>query len=92
MQVVSRKIEVFAGFGLHCGKSNAVVAEIELGVELSDEDITKDPERTSRRRDVHPNEPTDTQRLTKLTNLTDQQIKTWTSGLTPESQSQAFQT
>lgn len=79
MQVVSRKVEVLAGLGLHVGKSDAVAAKIKLSVELSDEDITKDPERSSRRRDVHPNEPADAQGLTKLTDLTDQQTKIWIS-------------
>ena len=41
---------------LDVGQADAIVAEVELGVVAADEDVTEDPQRSGRRRDVEAEE------------------------------------
>ena len=54
---------------LDIGQADAVSAEVELSVEAADEDVTENPQRSGRRRNVHPQEAAQANRLTHFRHL-----------------------
>ena len=51
------------------GETDAVVGQIELGVEATDEDISEDPQRSKWRRDIQRNEAAQADSLAHLFDL-----------------------
>lgn len=56
---------------LRNGKANTLVTEVKLSVISTHENITKNPERTIRSRDIHSNESRKTDRLTSSGHVQD---------------------
>lgn len=69
VQIISWNIEVLITSRLHFGKSDTVIAHIELCVELADENVSKNPQRPCRWGNVHSHEAEYAKCLAKLTYL-----------------------